>query len=152
MPALQLTTMTVTLLRIVLFAAGVHAYALPKVVIFSTGGTISGKHDPVRGGYVPALSGSDLVAAVPKLKEIADVQVEQVATIDSADMTPEVWLRLANGLRRVLNDTDVSGAVVTHGTNTLEETAYFLDLVIGSPKPVILVGAQRPLSPSAGRS
>jgi len=107
--------MTHGLVRTVLFAACVHAYALPKVVIFSTGGTISGKHDPARGGYVPALSGSELVAAVPKLKEIADIQVEQVAAINSGDMTPEIWLKLANGVQRVLDDAAVSG--VGHSRN-----------------------------------
>jgi L-asparaginase len=115
-------------------------------VIFATGGTISGKYDPAKGGYLPALSGSDLVAAVPKLKEIAEIQVEQISAIDSMDMTPEIWVRLSRNIQRVLNDAGVSGVVVTHGTNTLEETAYFLDVAIESVKPVILVGAQRSAS------
>jgi L-asparaginase len=122
------------------------AYGLPKVVIFTTGGTISGRHDPARGGYLPAATGEELVAAVPKLKEIAEIQVEPVTAINSADMTTDIWLQLANRLQRVLEDPGITGAVVTHGTNTIEETAFFLDLVLTSTKPVILVGAQRPAS------
>lgn len=129
-----------------LLAACCTAYALPKVVIFSTGGTISGKHDPARGGYLPAASADELVAAVPKLKELAEFQVEPVTTINSADMTVEVWLQLANRLQQRLAEPSVTGAIITHGTNTLEETAYFLDLVLTSSKPVVLVGAQRPAS------
>ena len=131
---------------IIALAACVNAYGLPKVVIFATGGTISGRHDPARGGYMPAASGEELVAAVPKLKEIAEIQVEQVAAINSADMTPDIWFKLANRLQRVLGDPGISGAVITHGTNTIEETAYFLDLILTSAKPVVLVGAQRPAS------
>jgi len=120
------------------------AAALPKVVIFSTGGTISGRHDPARGGYMPAASAEELVAAVPKLKQIAEFQIEPVTAINSADMTVDVWLQLAKRLKEVLEQPAVTGAVITHGTNTIEETAYFLDLVITSSKPVVLVGAQRP--------
>ena len=87
---------------VALLAAFSNAYALPKVVVFATGGTISGKHDPAKGGYLPALSGSDLVAAVPKLKEIAEIQVEQIDAIYSADMTPEIWLRLSRDVQGVL--------------------------------------------------
>ncbi|HUQ94600.1 MAG TPA: asparaginase [Bryobacteraceae bacterium] len=127
-------------------AACLNAYTLPKVVVFSTGGTISGRHDPARGGYLPAATGDELVAAVPKLKDIAEFQVEQITAINSADMTAEIWLQLANRLQHVLEEPSVTGAIITHGTNTLEETAYFLDLVLTSVKPVILVGAQRPAS------
>jgi L-asparaginase len=123
-----------------------HAFELPKVVIFATGGTISGRHDPAHGGYLPAATGEELVAAVPKLKEVAQIRVEQVTAINSADMTTEIWLQLANRLQQALAESSVTGAIVTHGTNALEETAYFLDLVSTSGKPVVLVGAQRPVS------
>lgn len=122
------------------------AQELPKVPVLSTGGTIASKHDPVKGGYVPALSGEDLVAAVPAIKKIAQIQVEQISNISSSDMTPEIWIRLAGRVNELLARPDVAGIVVTHGTNTLEETAYFLDLTTASTKPVILVGAQRPAS------
>src|SRR5436190_20078303 len=131
---------------IIALAACLNAYGLPKVIIFATGGTISGRHDPARGGYMPAATGGELVAAVPKLKEIAEIQVEQVTAINSADMTPDIWIKLANRLERVLQDPGISGAVITHGTNTIEETAYFLDLVLTCSRAVVLVGAQRGVS------
>jgi L-asparaginase len=122
------------------------AQELPKVAVLSTGGTIASKHDPGKGGYVAALSGEDLVAAVPAIKNIAQIQVEQFSNISSQDMTPENWIRLAGRVNELLAKPEIAGVVVTHGTNTLEETAYFLDLTTIGSKPVILVGAQRPAS------
>lgn len=75
---------------------------LPKVVVLSTGGTIASKQDAVKGGYVPALSGEDLVAAVPAIKKIAHIQVEQFSNIPSPEMTPEIWLRLAGRVNELL--------------------------------------------------
>jgi L-asparaginase len=122
------------------------AQGLPSIGVLSTGGTIASRQDPAKGGYVPALSGEDLVAAVPAIKKIAQIQVEQISNIPSPDMTPEIWLRLAGRINELLARPEIAGVVVTHGTDTLEETAYFLDLTINSNKPVILVGAQRPAS------
>jgi L-asparaginase len=122
------------------------AQKLPTVALLSTGGTIASKHDPLKGGYLPALSGEDLIAAVPAIKTIAQIQVEQISNISSSDMTPEIWIRLAARVNELLARPEIAGIVVTHGTNTLEETAYFLDLTTRSTKPVILVGAERPAS------
>jgi L-asparaginase len=119
---------------------------LPTVVILSTGGTIASRFDPEKGGLVPALSGSELVEAVPELGEVAQVRVEQISNIGSADMTPDIWLKLARRANTVLSDEDVVGVVVTHGTDTLEETAYVLDLTVVSQKPVVMVGSQRAAS------
>jgi L-asparaginase len=138
-------TMSLLLLMMCVCAFGQE---LPKVVVLSTGGTIASKQDPVKGGYVPVLSGEDLVAAVPAIKKIAQIQVEQISNIPSPDMTPEIWLRLAGRVNELLAKPEIVGIVVTHGTDTLEETAYFLDLTTVSVKPVILVGAQRPASDS----
>lgn len=118
----------------------------PKVAVLATGGTIASRQDPGKGGYVPALSGEDLVAAVPVIKKFAQIQVEQFSSIPSQNMTPEIWVRLAGRMNELLAKPEIAGIVVTHGTNTLEETAYFLDLTKQSDKPVILVGAQRPAS------
>jgi L-asparaginase len=123
-----------------------YAQKLPTVAVLSTGGTIASKHDPGKGGYLPALSGEDLVAAVPAIKTIAQIQVEQISNISSSDMTPEIWVRLAAKANELLATPEIAGIVVTHGTNTLEETAYFLDLTAKSTKPVIMVGAERPAS------
>jgi L-asparaginase len=122
------------------------AQKLPTVAVLSTGGTIASKQDPAKGGYLPALSGEDLVSAVPAIKKIAQIQVEQISNIPSPDITPEIWLRLAGRVNELLARPEIAGIVVTHGTDTLEETAYFLDLTTASTKPVILVGAQRPAS------
>jgi L-asparaginase len=119
---------------------------LPVVVVLSTGGTIASKQNPSKGGYEAAISGEDLVGAVPAIRKIAQIQVEQISNISSSDMTPEIWMRLAGRVNDLLAKPNIAGIVVTHGTNTLEETAYFLDLTTASTKPVILVGAQRPAS------
>ena len=133
---------------LLLFAVCFPAVAqnLPTVALVSTGGTIASKHDPNKGGYVAALSGEDLVAAVPAIKNIAQIQAEQFSNIPSDDMTPELWIRLTQKTNDLLAKPEIAGVVVTHGTNTLEETAYFLDLTTIGSKPVILVGAQRPAS------
>jgi L-asparaginase len=119
-----------------------EAQELPRVVILATGGTIASKFDATKGGLVPALSGADIVEAVPGLKEIAKVEVEQISNISSSNMTPTIWVRLSRRVNEILAQQATTGVVVTHGTDTLEETAYFLDLTITSSKPVVLVGAQ----------
>lgn len=135
-----------SLLLLQMMSVCAAAQELPKVAVLSTGGTIASKQDPVKGGYVPALSGEELVAAVPAIKKIAQIQAEQISNIRSPDMTPEIWLRLAGRVNELLAKPEIVGIVVTHGTDTLEETAYFLDLTTVGVKPVILVGAQRPAS------
>jgi L-asparaginase len=121
---------------------------LPIVAVLSTGGTIASKQNPSKGGYEAVLTGKDLVAAVPAIQKVARVRVEQISNISSSDMNPEIWMRLAGRVIDLLSMPDLAGVVITHGTNTLEETAYFLDLVVTGSKPVILVGAQRPASDS----
>lgn len=115
---------------------------LPRVVVLSTGGTIASQYDESQGGLVPALTGEALVKAVPDLASLARVEVEPIANIGSPDMTPLLWAQLSSRANEVLREPDVAGVVVTHGTDTLEETAYFLDLTVTSSKPAIVVGAQ----------
>ena len=131
----------------------VHAQApsnpdLPVVWVLATGGTISGGGESATSltDYrVGALSGDDLVAGLPALADHADVRVEQVANIGSPNITFDIWLQLARRIDAIFaGDPDVAGVVVTHGTNTLEETAYFLNLTVRHDRPVVLVGAQRP--------
>jgi len=128
-------------------ATGTHAQEpaseLPRVVVLATGGTIASMYDAETGALRAALSGEEIVEAVPGLAELARVDVEQIATVGSRDMTPAIWVRLAGRANELLAEPDVAGVVVTHGTDTLEETAYFLDLTVTSDKPVIMVGAQR---------
>jgi L-asparaginase len=122
------------------------AQNLRTVAVLSTGGTIASRQDPGKGGYVPALSADDLIASVPAINSVARIETQQVSNISSSDMTPQVWVQLLARINELLLRTEIAGAVVTHGTNTLEETAYFLDLTVASSKPVVLVGAQRPAS------
>ena len=119
---------------------------LPLVKVLSTGGTIASTYDPVQKGFVPALSGDQLIAAIPEIKTVARIEVEPISNIGSSDMTPDIWLRLSKRVNEVLADPAVAGVVVTHGTDTMEETAFFLDLTVIGPKPVVLVGAQRAAS------
>jgi len=118
----------------------------PKVVIVATGGTIAGSASSnTSAGYQSGAVGVDvLINAVPQLKEIADVSGEQIASIGSQDMNDEVWLKLAKRVNAILAKPDVSGVAITHGTDTMEETSYFLSLVVKSDKPVVLTGSMRP--------
>lgn len=125
-----------------------------RVVILATGGTIAGVGEPGENlGYKSGtLSGTDLVAAMPQLAEIADVTVEQICNVNSDDITDKIWLRLSRRVNELQMNPDVDGIVITHGTDTMEETAYFLSLTVdGSlsssrrgPKPVVLTGSMRP--------
>ncbi|MGH7554566.1 MAG: asparaginase [Longimicrobiales bacterium] len=138
----------IALLCSLLCASGLPAQraTLPRVVVLATGGTIASRVDPSTGALAPARTGADLVKAVPGLDTIARVESEQVANVGSSDMTPEIWRALSTRANELLADPTITGVVVTHGTDTLEETAYFLDLTITSSKPVVLVGAQRAAS------
>lgn len=127
--------------------SAVACYAeLPTVVIVSTGGTIAEKVDPKTGGAVPALSGKDLLEAVPQLGKIANIKTIEFSNIDSSQMTPELWAKLSKTVDEQLADPSVKGVVVTHGTDTMAEGAYFLDLTVKSDKPVVFVGAMRDAS------
>lgn len=120
--------------------------ALPSVAIIATGGTIAEKIDPKTGGAVPALSGADLVSAVPGLAKLANIGVLDLSDIDSSQMTPALWARLSVAVDRSLAREDIAGAVVTHGTDTMAEGAFFLDVTLRSDKPVVFTGAMKDAS------
>jgi L-asparaginase len=119
---------------------------LPKVVVLATGGTIAGAAaSDVQAGYTSGQVGVEqLLAAVPQAKKLAQLKGEQVANIGSQDMNDEVWLKLARRINELAAQSDVDGVVITHGTDTIEETGYFLNLVVKSKKPVVLTAAMRP--------
>jgi L-asparaginase len=115
----------------------------PIVWIVGTGGTIASKYDAKLGGHVAAASAEELVANVPGLTDVAVIRAREHSRVNSAVIDTPTVFGLRDTLREVLRDDAVAGAVVTHGTATLEETAYLLDLTLGAHKPVIVTGAQR---------
>ncbi len=119
--------------------------SLPRIRVLATGGTIAGAQTTGARGYQAGkFSIEALVAAVPQLATLARLDIEQVAALGSQDMSEAVWLKLAARTQAALDAPDLTGAVITHGTDTMEETAFFLNLVVRSEKPVVLVGAMRP--------
>ncbi len=134
---------------LLLATTALQAAELPLVAVVSTGGTIAEKIDPATGAAVPALTGEDLMQAVPGAKDIARIKLVEYSNIDSSQMTPELMLGLAHKVQELADDPEICGIVVTHGTDTMEETSYFLDLVVQTEKPVIFVGAQHNASDPA---
>jgi L-asparaginase len=130
---------------IVLLLVASVANAKPKIMILATGGTIAGAQaSTTEAGYRSGtFSVDDLIKAVPPVKDLADISGDQVANIGSQTMNHEVWLKLARRTNELLKG-DTDGVVITHGTDTMEETAYFLGLVVNSDKPIVLVGSMRP--------
>jgi L-asparaginase len=125
------------------------ASTLPRVAVLATGGTIAGAAPDATNtsGYQAGVVGvGQLLAAVPSLATVANVQAEQVASVDSKDMTLALWTTLAQRVNDLLRSDTVDGIVITHGTDTLEETAYLLHLTVKSDKPVVLTAAMRPSS------
>src|SRR6516165_6374963 len=120
---------------------------LANVTIIATGGTIAGTGatSTTTVGYEAAKIGVEtLINAVPELKKVANVKGEQIFQIASENMNNDYWLKLAKHVNALLAQDDVDGIVITHGTDTIEETSYFLNLVVKSKKPVVIVGAMRP--------
>lgn len=134
------------ILFILLFVFSLSGMAnKPNIRILATGGTIAGTgQSSTKTNYTAGqVAIGTLLSAVPEIENIANVEGEQIVRIGSQDMNDEVWLTLANRINELLSRSDVDGIVITHGTDTMEETAYFLNLTVKSDKPVVLVGAMR---------
>ena len=119
---------------------------LPSIVILATGGTIAGAAATgTQAGYTSgAVTIDAMLTAVPGIKALANVKGEQISNVGSQDMTLDIMLTLAKRINVLLAQNEVDGIVVTHGTDTMEETAFFLNLVVKSDKPVVMVGSMRP--------
>ena len=125
-------------LAVIISTSPVGAQDLPRVRVIATGGTIAGQ------AAAGQLTGAQLIAAVPELAEVADIEVEEFSRIGSSGMTPDHWLRLSRRVNEIFRqDRELSGILVTHGTDTMEETAYFLHLTVDDSRPVVMVGSMR---------
>lgn len=122
------------------------AQNLPRVIVLSTGGTIAGQQPNTdKAGYVAGkIPIEGLLKNIPSITQKAEVQGEQIASIGSYDMTVDIWIKLARRINEIFANNEADGVVITHGTDTQEETAYFLNLTVQSDKPVVLTGAMRP--------
>jgi L-asparaginase len=122
------------------------AQKLPRVIILATGGTIAGKGaSPDRAAYESGkILIQDLLVAIPSINKLVDIKGEQIANVASSNMTIEIWMKLAKRINEIFTTNEADGVVITHGTDTQEETAYFLSLTIQSNKPVVLTGSMRP--------
>ena len=120
--------------------------ALPNIIILATGGTIAGTAaSGTQAGYTSGQVTIDaMIASVPDAKKLANIKGEQVSNVGSQDMTFEIMMKLANRINQLASSNDVDGIVITHGTDVMEETAYFLNLVVKTDKPVVMVGSMRP--------
>jgi len=121
------------------------AQSLPRVIIIGTGGTIAGQGtNPTSAGYIPGKLPIDtLLKNIPSINKVANIKAEQIVSVGSYDMTIEIWIKLARRINEIFAKDEADGVVITHGTDTQEETAYFLNLTIKSKKPVVLTGAMR---------
>ena len=117
-----------------------------KVIVLATGGTIAGVGEAGKtAGYRSgALTAEELLSEVPLPADIAEIEAIQICNVNSDDITAEIWITMANRINELAADPDVKGFVITHGTDTLEETAYFLNLTVKTDKPVVLTGSMRP--------
>jgi L-asparaginase len=114
-----------------------------KVVLISTGGTIASRYDSAQGRVVASQSGDDLIAMLPGADALAMLEVDSYATIPSFDMSAQFAFRMATHVNETLARSDVDGVVVTHGTDTMEETCYLTDLLLRGDRPAVFTGAQR---------
>ena len=116
---------------------------MKNIIIVFTGGTFSMKIDSVTGGAIPHFHGNELLEMIPEAGIEANISLYEFGMYPGPHMTPELMLDLSSKIKEYAESNDIDGIIVTHGTDTLEETAYFLDLTIDTPKPIVVIGAMR---------
>lgn len=114
-----------------------------RIVIIFTGGTIASTLDAEWGGVVPSMSGGEILSRIPGIRSVADIHVHEYGTYPGPHITIERMWELSKIVATYAQDPTVDGIVVTHGTDTLEETAYFLDCAVATAKPIVVIGAMR---------
>lgn len=136
----------ISVLLLFFFVPNIFGQEKPLVYILATGGTIAGVGDSgTSSGYKAGVVSVDqIIQSAPDILELAEIKGEQVVNIPSQNMSENEWLVIAHRVNEIFSNPKVSGIVITHGTDTMEETAYFLNLVTKSNKPVVLVGSMRP--------
>ncbi|MFA5848563.1 MAG: type II asparaginase [Bacteroidales bacterium] len=134
------------LLSLSLWAGTINPYQKPRIVILATGGTIAGSaSSSTDASYKPGvISVEQIIATVPDIEKIANLKGIQVCNISSQNMELSIWLKLYNTIDSLFSNDLCDGVVITHGTDTMEETAYFLNLTIKHSRPVVLTGSMRP--------
>lgn len=117
-----------------------------KVIVLATGGTIAGSgKEGKETRYIPgSITIDEILSSIPSLKEKADISSIQVCNVNSDDITSSIWIDISKKINKLSREEDIAGFVITHGTDTLEETAYFLNLTLKTDKPVVLTGSMRP--------
>lgn len=136
-----------TCLLVILFiGVAVYAQKLPRIKILATGGTIAGKGASAdRAAYkAGSLPIQDLIDAVPGIDKVAEITGEQISNVGSQDMSVDIWIKLNKRINEIFKNNEADGIVITHGTDTQEETAYFLNLTVRYDLPVVLTGSMRP--------
>lgn len=136
---------TLWILFVSLISSNLFAQKLPRIIILATGGTIAGKGtSATAAGYKAGVTPiKDMIAAVPGIEKLAILNGEQISNIGSQDMTVAIWLKLAKRINEIFRNHEADAVVVTHGTDTMEETAYFLNLTDRYDNPVVLTGSMR---------
>src|SRR5688572_17029786 len=139
-------TLLLVLLTMVAFYSAEAQGRKPNITILATGGTIAGAAaSGTQAGYTSgAVTIDAMLAAVPGIKDLATVKGEQISNVGSQDMSFEIMLAVAKRINELAAKPDVDGIVITHGTDTMEESAFFLNLVVKTEKPVVMVGSMRP--------